>query len=106
VIARRQSRRLAPILAGLTPTDQRFTNSDLRAAMADSMSMKRVVLLGAFLTFSALFNVAALIYHYVRHTLFSDFQSYVVLLFAIVLGSLAISFFSVARLKARRTPDA
>ena len=38
---RRQLRRLQPILAGASPTDQRITNAEMRRALSGAMSFKR-----------------------------------------------------------------
>jgi len=49
----RQRRRLRPLLATLTPTDLRISQSEMRAAATNAMSVKQIVIVGALGVFAS-----------------------------------------------------
>jgi hypothetical protein len=72
----RNLRRMQPIIAAARRTEERIDRREMRQALADALSLRRTLLLGALWTFSCLTQVFILVVRNARHPLFSDIQSY------------------------------
>jgi hypothetical protein len=98
----RNLRRMAPILAGAPRTQERITNRDLRRAMTNAMSSRKLFLLGSVWVFSCLTQVFSLVIRNARHPLFSDLQSNLNLFVAVLAAALAVWYLLAAVRKLRQ----
>jgi hypothetical protein len=102
VALQRNLRRMRPILAGASRTDQRITRGELRRAMANAMSMKRALLIGCTWTFTCLVQVFGLVIRNAHHPLFSDVQSFINVFVAAMAAWLASYYLLIVLRKVRR----
>jgi hypothetical protein len=102
VALQRNLRRMRSVLAGAPRTDERITRGELRQAMADAMSMKRVLLIGGTWTFTCLMQTFGLVIRNARNPLFSDALSFINLFVAVVAAGLAVHYLLIALRKARQ----
>jgi hypothetical protein len=105
VALQRNLRRMRSILAGAPRTEERITRGELRRAMADGMSMRRVLLIVAIWSFTGLMQVAVLVIRNARHPPFSDAQSFINLFVVILAAGLVLKYLLIA-LDKRRTGGA
>jgi hypothetical protein len=101
VALQRNLRRMRSILAGAPRTEERITRGELRRAMADGMSMRRVLLIVAIWSFTGLMQVAVLVIRNARHPLFSDAQSFINLFVVILAAGLVLKYLLIALDKRR-----
>jgi hypothetical protein len=94
-------RRMQPIIATAPRTGERIGQREMRQAMANAMSLKRTLLIGALWSFSCLTQVFTLALRNARHPLFGDVQSYVSLFTAVVAAGLAAYYLYLALRKTR-----
>ena len=97
----RNLRRMQPVLAGLSRTDERISSSDRRLAMAKAMSFRRALLIGGAWATTFLLQIFILVVRNVRHPLFGDVQSFVSVFMAIVAAGLAVHYLLIAIRKIR-----
>jgi hypothetical protein len=102
VALQRNLRRMRSIIADAPRTEERITNGEVRRAMANAMSLKRVLLIGAMWTFTCSMQVFILVIRNARHPLFSDAQSFVNLFAAIMAAGLAVHYLVIALRKVRQ----
>ncbi len=100
----RNLRRMRPILAGAPPTDEKITRGELRHAMANALTVKRALLIGAAWSLTCAMQAFSLVVRNARHPLFSDAQSYLNLLTALIALGLAAYYLSIAIRKLRQKP--
>lgn len=91
---RRNLRRMQHILGAAPRTEECITGGELRQAMANAMSFKRSLLIGALWTAVCLLQVFTLAIRNARHPLFSDVQSYLNVFTAVVAAGLAAYYLS------------
>jgi len=106
VALQRKLRRMQPFIAGAPRTNMRITNGEMRKAMADAMSTRRVLVYGALWTFTSSTQVFTLVMRNARHPLFSDLQSFVSMLVVVLAAGLAVHYLVVAIRKMRQNPAA
>jgi hypothetical protein len=104
VALQRNLRRMWPILADAPRTEERITSGELRRAMADAMSLKKLLLLAACWVFTSTMQVMILVARNAQHPLFSDAQSYVALFTGVLAAGLAVHYLVLVarKLRARR----
>jgi hypothetical protein len=105
-VVQRKLRRMQPILAAAAPSQERFTNRELRRAMGDAMSVKKTALLMACWIFTFSMQGVLLVTRNARHPLFSDVQSYMNLFTAVVAAGLAAYYLMLVVRKLRQRPAA
>ena len=93
---RHNLRRMQPILAGAPRTEERISRSERRQAVARMLSLKMVVVVVACWSFTALMQIVMLVIRNGRHPLFSDVQSFMNVLVAIICTGLAIYYLVIA----------
>jgi NADH:ubiquinone oxidoreductase subunit K len=97
VVARQRNlRRMRRVLAAAPRTEERITNGELRCAMANAMSFKRSLIIGALWTVTCLAQVFTLVIGNARHPLLSDVQSWLNVFTAIVAAGLTAYYLSLA----------
>jgi hypothetical protein len=106
VALQRNLRRMQGVLAGAPRTEQRITRRELRRAMANAVSLRRSVLIGAVWTITCLLQVFSLFVSNGRHSLFGDVQSNLNFFTAIVAGGLAAYYLVLAIRKLRQKDEA
>jgi hypothetical protein len=102
VALQRNLRRMRAVIADAPRTEERITHSEVRKAMANAMSFKRSLLIGAMWTFTCSMQVFVLVIRNARHPLFSDAQSFVNLFAAIMAAGLAVHYLVIALRKVRQ----
>jgi uncharacterized membrane protein len=98
---KRNLRRMAPVLAGAPRTDERISRSEIRQAMAKTMSFRATLLVGAAWVAILLLQIYNLVMGSTRHPLFSDAQSFLNLFLVITAAGLAAHYLVIAMRKAR-----
>jgi Na+/melibiose symporter-like transporter len=98
----RNLRRMQRVLAGAQHTEERITPRELRHAVANAVSLRRSVLIGALWTVTCLFQVSSLVIRNGRHPLFGDVESYLSFITATVAAGLAIHYLRLAIRKVRQ----
>lgn len=98
----RNLRRMQRVLAGAPRTEERITPRELRHAVANAVSLRRSVLIGALWTVTCLFQVSSLVIRNGRHPLFGDVESYLSFVTATVAAGLAIHYLRLAIRKFRQ----
>jgi hypothetical protein len=98
----RNLRRMQGVLAGAQRTEERITPRELRHAMANAVSLRRSVLIGALWTVTCLFQVSSLVIRNSRHPLFGDVESCLSFITATVAAGLAIHYLRLAIRKLRQ----
>jgi hypothetical protein len=98
----RNLRRMQSILGTARRTGERIARREMRQALANAMSLKRTLLIGALWTLCSLAQVSALVVRNARHPLFSDIQSDLKLVTAVVAGGLAVYYLSLVIRKIRQ----
>jgi hypothetical protein len=102
--ARVQLARLAPLLAGLAPTQERITAADLRRGMSRSMSFRAMLLIVALFGLTALISAFGLGMRTGQHMLFAASSVVIVLNLVISLGG-AAAYAVMALRKAEQGPE-
>lgn len=102
VALQRNLRRMRPVLAGAPRTEERITRRELRAAMANAVSLRRSLSIGALWTTTCLLQIFTLVIRNARHPLFDDVQSYLNFTTAIVAAGLATYYLVLAIRKVRQ----
>jgi hypothetical protein len=90
------------VLAGAPRTEERITPRELRHAMANAVSLRRSLLIGALWAVTCLFQVSSLVIRNGRHPLFGDVESYLSFVTATVAAGLAIHYLRLAIRKFRQ----
>jgi hypothetical protein len=98
----RNLRRMQRVLAGALHTEERITPRELHHAVANAVSLRRSVLIGALWTVTCLFQVSSLVIRNGRHPLFGDVESYLSFITATVAAGLAIHYLRLAIRKVRQ----
>jgi hypothetical protein len=98
----RNLRRMQRVLAGAQRTEERITPRELSHAMANAVSLRRSVLIGALWTVTCLFEVSSLVIRNGRHPLFGDVESCLSFITATVAAGLAIHYLRLAIRKLRQ----
>ena len=96
IALQRNLRRMQRVLAAAPRTQERINSGELRQAMANAMSLKRSLLLGAAWTFTCLMQVSILVMRNGRHPLFGDVQSCLNLFTAVVAAGLVAHYVVIA----------
>jgi hypothetical protein len=99
---RRNLSRMQRVLAGAPRTEERITPRELRHAMANAVSLRRSLLIGALWAVTCLFQVSSLVIRNGRHPLFGDVESYLSFVTATVAAGLAIHYLRLAIRKFRQ----
>jgi hypothetical protein len=102
VALQRNLRRMQRVLVGAPRTEERITPRELRHAMANAVSLRRSLLIGALWTVTCLFQISSLVIRNGRHPLFGDVESYLSFITATVAASLAIHYLLLAIRKVRQ----
>jgi len=98
----RNLRRMQSIIGAAPRIGERINRREMRQALANAMSLKRTLLIGALWSLSSIAQVSALVVRNARHPLFSDVKSDLNLLAAVVAGGLAVYYLSLAIRKIRK----
>jgi len=98
----RNLRRMQRVLAGAPRTEERITPRELRHAMANAVSLRRSLLIGALWAVTCLFQVSSLVIRNGRHPLFGDVESYLSFVTATVAAGLTIHYLRLAICKFRQ----
>jgi NADH:ubiquinone oxidoreductase subunit K len=96
VALQRNLRRMRCILAAAPRTEERITSGELRCAMANAMSFKRSLIIGALWTVTCLAQVFTLVIRNAQHPLLSDVQSWLNAFTGVVAAGLAAYYLVIA----------
>ena len=96
IALQRNLRRMQRVLAAAPRTQERINSGELRQAMANAMSFKRSLMIGALWTVTCLAQVFTLVIRNASHPLFSDVQSCLNVFTGVVAAGLAAYYLSLA----------
>jgi hypothetical protein len=106
VALQRNLRRIEPFIAGALRTNERITSTQMRRAMAKTISLRALLIYAALWSVTSSLQVFTLVMRNGRHPLFSDVQSFLNLFTAVAAAGLALHYLAMAVRKMRRPASA